>query len=58
MTPASIELVLYLWTNKELWNESTIAEILGETTLVEYVPEIVEFYTGYYEAETYLPDDE
>jgi hypothetical protein len=30
MTPESIELVLYLWANSDLWDENTILEILLE----------------------------
>jgi hypothetical protein len=33
MTPESLEICLYLWANKELWNDKTVAEVLNSFTL-------------------------
>jgi hypothetical protein len=52
--PADIELVLCLGTNKELWNEYTVAEVVGEITFEVEVPDKpVDFYTKHYEVLSY-----
>lgn len=49
MTPESIELILYLWANVDLWNVQTVAEVTGTVTLDITPSELEDFYASFYE---------